>query len=132
MRGKTPLVYKNMVGYLNTLNLITLLRPDCGADSIAAGQLSCDPDRIYEIFGAADSEEKQEIAEMLYSICYIQNEREDFEQAYEKKYGSIQDRRNIVKREMKQSVAKTMTKYFYRNLAEGSRTARRTCRMFSI
>ncbi len=116
--AKTPLVYKNMVGYLNTLNLITLLRPDCGADSIAAGQLSCDPDRIYEIFGAADSEEKQEIAEMLYSICYIQNDREDFEQAYEKKYGSIQDRRNIVKREMKQSVAKTMTKYFYRNLAE--------------
>ena len=55
---------------------------------------------------------------MLYSICYIQNDREDFEQAYEKKYGSIQDRRNIVKREMKQSVAKTMTKYFYRNLAE--------------
>lgn len=114
----TPLVYKNMVGYLNTLDLITLLRPEYSSDSLEVSQLSVDPDAVYALFGAATREEKAEIANMLFSICYIQNDRDDFVAAYEAAYGSITGQETTIKRVMKQSVAKTMTKYFYKNLAE--------------
>ena len=39
--SKIPLIYKNMVGYLNTLNLITLIRPDYQEDSIAMTMTKC-------------------------------------------------------------------------------------------
>lgn len=116
--ANTPLVYKNMVRYLNTLNLITLLRPECSSDSIEISQLSVNPNGVYELFGATTREERAEIASMLFSICYIQNDREDFVAIYEEKYGSISDQETTIKRVMKQSVAKTMTKHFYKNLAK--------------
>ena len=116
--AKTPLVYKNMVGYLRTLDLITLIRPGYEENSIAASQMSTDPNKIYEVFGAKTQEEKNEITHMLYSICYIQTERDDFVTVYEKKYGSIEGQETTVKKIMKESIAQTMTKYFYKNLAE--------------
>lgn len=116
--AKTPLVYKNMVGYLNTLNLITLIRPNYDEKSIVASQMSTEADAIYEVFGTRTQEEQEEIAYMLYSICYIQTEREDFKAAYEKKYGAIDGQEITVKKIMKESIAQTMTKYFYKNLAE--------------
>ena len=47
--AKTPLVYKNMVGYLHTLDLITLIRPNYDETSIAVSQMSTNPEKIYEI-----------------------------------------------------------------------------------
>lgn len=114
----SPLVYKNMVGYLNTLDLITLIRPGYEEDSIELSQLSTNPSAIYEVFGATTNEEKKEIAHMLFSICYIQNDREDFVTIYEKNHGEIEGKETTIKRIMKDSVVKTMTKYFYKNLAE--------------
>ncbi len=114
----TPLVYKNMVGYLHTLDLITLIRPNYDENSIATSQMSTDPNKIYEVFGAKTQEEKEEIAHMLYSICYIQTERDDFVTVYEKANGSIEGKETTVKKIMKESIAQTMTKYFYKNLAE--------------
>ena len=120
---KTPLIYTNMVGYLHTLNLITLLRPDYDENSIAVSQMSTEADMIYEVFGATTDAEKKEIASMLYSICYIQTEREDFSEVYKEKYGEIDGQQITIKKLMKESVAQTMTKYFYKNLAERVRNA---------
>lgn len=114
----TPLVYNNMVGYLHTLDLITLIRPGYEENSIAISQMSTNPNAIYEVFGAKTEEEKKEIAHMLYSICYIQTEREDFVTVYEKENGSISGKELDIKKIMKESVIQTMTKYFYKNLAE--------------
>lgn len=114
----TPLVYKNMVGYLHTLDLITLIRPEYDENSIAASQMSTDPHRIFEVFGAETDEEKRELAYMLFSICYIQNDREDFAAVYEAVYGDIEGQETTVKKIMKESIVQTMTKYFYKNLAE--------------
>ena len=113
-----PLVYNNMVGYLHTLDLITLIRPNYEENSIAISQMSTNPNAIYEVFGAKTAEEKKEIAHMLYSICYIQTEREDFITVYEKNNGALEDKKIEVKKIMKESVIQTMTKYFYKNLAE--------------
>ena len=114
----TPIVYENMVGYLHTLDLITLIRPGYKEDSIAVSQLSNNKNAIYEVLGAKSQEEKKEIINMLYSICYIQNDREDFVKVYERENGSIEGHEITIKRIMKQSIAQTMTKYFYKNLAE--------------
>lgn len=114
----TPLIYNNMVGYLHTLDLITLIRPGYEENSIAIKQMSTDPNALYELFGAKTNAEKKEVAHMLYSICFIQNQREDFITVYEKKNGSISGKELEVKKIMKESVIQTMTKYFYRNLAE--------------
>lgn len=116
--AKTPLVYTNMVGYLNTLDLITLIRPDYNEQSIAISQMSTNPDAIYEVFGAKTEEEKKEIAHMLFSICYIQTEREDFATVYKQENGEIIGQETTIKKIMKESVAQTMTKYFYLNLSE--------------
>lgn len=116
--AKTPLVYKNMVGYLRTLDLITLIRPNYEENSIATSQMSTNPNAIYEVFGAKTDAEKREIAHMLYSICYIQTEREDFATVYNKENGSITGQELNVKLIMKGSIIQTMTKYFYKNLAE--------------
>lgn len=116
--AKTPLVYQNMVGYLHTLNLITLLQPEYDENSVTVSQMSTDPQSIYEIFKAETKEEKREIAAMLFSICYIQNDREDFTGAYEAVNGSIEGQETTVKMIMKESVVQTMTKYFYKHLAE--------------
>ena len=116
--SRTPLVYANMVGYLRTLDLITLIRPGYEENSIAASQMSTNPNKIYELFGAKTDSEKREVINLLYTICYIQNEREDFVDAYKDKYGSMPSDDTDIKIEMKVGVAQTMTKYFYRNLAE--------------
>ena len=115
---KTPLVYKNMVGYLNTLNLITLLRSNYDEKSILVSQMSTNADTLYDLFDAKTQEERDEISHMLYSICYIQTERDDFTTAYSQKYGDIDGQEITIKKIMKESVARTMTKYFYKNLAE--------------
>ena len=117
-QDKTALVYKNMVGYLHTLDLITLIRPEYEQNSIAISQMSNDPEKLYAVFNATTPEEKKEVINLLYSICYIQNDREDFVTVYEEHYGDISEQETTVKRIMKQSIAKTMTKYFYRNLSE--------------
>jgi len=116
--SKTPLVYKTMVGYLNTLNLITLIRAECDEKSIVESQMSNDADTIYEVLGVTTPKEREEIVHMLYSICFIQTEREDFRNAYKEKYGTIDGQEITIKKIMKESVAQTMTKYFYKNLAE--------------
>ncbi len=117
--SKKPVVYANMVGYLNTLNTITLIRPDYEEDSIPVSQMSNDPEELYEALGAAP-EEKNEIRNMLYSICCISDDREDFGSVYEAQYGegSLVECTTEVKDDMRTSIGKTMTKLFYRNLAE--------------
>lgn len=116
--ANSPLVYRNMVGYLNTLDLITLIRPEYSSDAIEVSQLATNPNAIYEVFGATTEEEKKEIAYMLYSICFLQTDREDFVTIYERKNGEINGQEVTIKRIMKESIVKTMTKYFYKNLAE--------------
>lgn len=117
--SKKPVVYANMVGYLNTLNTITLIRPDYQEDSIPVSQMSNDPEKIYEVLGATP-EEKNEIRNMLYSISCISDNREDFGSVYDAQYGegSLVECSTEVKDDMRTSIGKTMTKLFYRNLAE--------------
>ena len=115
-----PLVYKNMVGYLKSLDLITLIRPEYGQTAIEDSTLIVDEDYIYELLGAKTPEEKVEVINLLYSIDYLQNNREDFEAIYQESNGTTLDEstRSTIKRDMKNSICITLTKIFYRNLAE--------------
>lgn len=54
----------------------------------------------------------------MYSIDYLQIEREDLEEEYENETGNTFESRLQVKYEMKKSICVTLAKYFYKNLAE--------------
>jgi len=116
-----PLVYKNMVGYLKSLDLITLISPNYEQSAVEESTLVVDEDNIFKLLGAKTPEEKREVIYLLYSIDYLQNNREDFEAVYMADNGleKMEDStRTTIKREMKNSICITLTKIFYRNLAE--------------
>ena len=115
-----PLVYDDMVGYVRSLDLITMIRPEYDSSVMEDTTLSLDSNKIYEVLGAKTEEEKREVIKMLYSIDYIQSNRVDFNNVYNSNnpgHDAENDRKEIV-REMKQGICITLTKYFYRNLAE--------------
>ena len=115
-----PLVYNDMVGYVRSLDLITMIRPEYDSSAMEDTTLSLDSNKIYEVLGARTEEEKREIIKMLYSIDYIQSDRADFNNIYNANNpgrNAENDRKAII-REMKQGICITLTKYFYRNLAE--------------
>ncbi|MBQ4031036.1 MAG: hypothetical protein II625_04705 [Bacilli bacterium] len=118
-----PLVYKNMIGYLKSLDLITLIRPDYEQTAVEDSTLIVDEDYIFELLGAKTDEEKREVINLLYSIDYLQNNRDDFEAVYQADHGAStktipENTRMEIKRDMKNSVCLSLTKIFYRNLAE--------------
>ena len=65
---------------------------------------------------------KTEAIYLLYSIDYLQNNRDDFERVYKSKTGNNAslnvDTRNAIKMEMKNSIFLSLSKMFYRNLAD--------------
>lgn len=111
-------VYKNFVNYLRSLDLIALLNPSYQEDALEISTLNNNPKEIFEIFGARTEAEKKEIIKLMYSIDYIQIEREDLENEYNRRTGTEIESSLQVKYEMKKSICTTLAKYFYRNLAE--------------
>ena len=118
-----PLVYKNMIGYLKSLDLITLIRPEYEQTAVEDSTLIVDEDYIFELLGAKTDAQKLEVINLLYSIDYLQNNRDDFEAVYQAETGGTgkaipEATRTKIKRDMKNSICLTLTKIFYRNLAE--------------
>ena len=118
-RTMQPLVYKNMIGYLRSLDFITLLRPEYNESAVEDSTLTVDSQNIFDLLGAQTSDEKEEIIRMLYSIDYLQNNRDDLEEML-KEDGITADAetRISIKKDMKNSICLTFAKIFYRNLAD--------------
>ena len=113
----TPLTYRNFVNYLRSADLVALLTKDYSETAFEDSSLLNDSEQIYKIFNANTLSEKKEIISMMYSIDYIQVEREDFEKAYQEGNDQVLDVLNA-KYNMKASVCLTLSKYFYKNLAD--------------
>lgn len=113
-----PLVYKNFVGYLRSLDLIALINPEYKEDALERATINNNPEDLYKIFGVSTLEEKKEIISLMYSIDYLQVEREDLEEEYQKRTGDSIGPSIDVKYRMKKSICTTLAKYFYKNLAE--------------
>lgn len=115
--GLDPLVYTKMVGYLHSLDLVSMLSDKYDENAFELASLTTDRNSFYELFETSSEEEKMEIIKMLYTIDYLQTTREDFVEQYQKANPNGSYDYEALKYEMKPAAVATITKYFYRNLA---------------
>ena len=129
MTGDEPLYYKNYVNYVDSLNFVTMLDKKNGANETEKLDLQKDFKKVYEQFEAMSNKDKVELVNMLASINVIQVEPADFVEKYFNVYGkkldSLGDDKleseaefEEVKLSLKASSMETLTKIFYKNLAE--------------
>lgn len=111
-------VYKNFVNYLRSMDLIALINPNYKENALEISSLNNNPEDLFKIFNAETLEEKKELIKLMYSIDYLQIEREDLEEEYQNETGNSFESSLQVKYEMKKSICVTLAKYFYKNLAE--------------
>ena len=115
--GLDPMVYTKMVGYLHSLDLVTMLTPQYDENAFELASLNMDRDSFYELLEVSSDAEKREIIQMLYTIDFLQTTREDFVEQYAKRNPNATYDYEQLKYEMKPAALMTITKYFYRNLA---------------
>lgn len=120
MKGDIPIVYSTMITYLNSLNLTNFLNDDNTTTEAENLDSYKKLEGLFKLFGASTYEEKIELINMMVSINIIQAEPEDFIKKYEKAYGKEFSEESVfteVKCIIKAEVMQTLTKYFYKNLA---------------
>lgn len=114
--GAEITTYENQVKGLEMMTLATL--PKEGVDSTSLAKISLQPNltQLFDLFNCQTKEDQLEILNMMYAmeICY--NQPAEFSKFYKEQTGktleiySYQD-------SLKGSIAKTLTKSFYENLA---------------
>lgn len=120
--GHGNVVYENPTNYLKYLTLTLSAGSDFDIKAVEDVSVSRNEDDFYNLFGAGTSDEKLEIAEIMYAIELIQNEDRDFGTRYLEHMGldgSILDSDQwiAVKRELKAALATNLAIKFYENLA---------------
>lgn len=111
------LVYEDYVNYLRSMDLVALISPKYNEQALENSTINQNPNDLYAIFNASTPEEQKEVINMMYSVDYLHLTRDDFNFSYESTYNSYNDI-NATKYNMKASIFTTLSKYFYRNLAE--------------
>lgn len=116
-----PLVYQNMINYLESLNISTILNTNVNVKQTENLNLQKNLDKLFEQFNCETEKQKIELINMMMSINIIQVEPDDFEAKYQKVYGenlaNDVDLYSQLKCIIKPEVMETLTKVFYKNLA---------------
>ena len=111
--GRGAITYNNLVSYIDSLNLATILNEDSTMSAEEIG-LQSDNELLYEKFNCKNEQEKEEVIKMMYSIDIIQFGKEDF-------YNQIgelkEDEINVLDRNLKKGICGTLTRNFYDNLS---------------
>lgn len=119
--GDRPSVYHQMIGYLESLSLSTILN-----DAVMVNQTermtfnTGKIETLFEQFDSRNEQDQNEIIKMMYSIEIMQNDSPEFLELYKNKYGKElagQDL-DVLKHTIKNSILTTLTKAFYLNLAK--------------
>jgi len=115
-----PLVYKNMIGYLESLSLVNLCKSDYKVNDTENLSFKRSLDDLFNYFGATTQKEKREILNLMYSIEVMQQSPDDFYELLEEKNAQQKDSELIdkINYTVKGSVCETLTKYFYKNLSD--------------
>jgi len=113
-----PITYKKLIGYLDTLTFLNILRGNAPKETPGLTQQSS-LDRIFQLFGCETESERLELLEMLYAIELFQEEPDDFMVLYAKRLGHEASEAELTKLEieLKNAACQTTAKYFYRNLS---------------
>lgn len=113
-----PITYKNMIGYLESLNISTMLYSDVSALQSEKLCTSRDLDSLFSQFHCETLEDKKEVIKMMFAIDIIQNENEEFLLKYSSSTGVKPLSEDILnmKYELKPDICTTYLKSFYRSL----------------
>ncbi len=118
--GDDLVTYQTMVGYLQSVDLVTFLPEDVTAYYAETISFYQDPNLLFRLFGCKTREDNIEVAKMMKAIDVIQMSPADFMDAYAEKYRvDISDDAKVdeLRRQLKPAIALTLTKSFYRTLA---------------
>lgn len=120
LTGHKPLVYENMIGYLESLSLVNILNDNYKVNDTEKLSFKRTLDDLYNYFNVTSDLDKKEILNMMYSIQVMQQAPSDFYNAYEETTGKKKDSSVVdeVNYTVKSSVCETLTKLFYRNLSK--------------
>lgn len=117
--GHEPLVYKNRIGYLESLSLVNITNENYKVNDTEKLSFKRDLNDLYNYFNVSSDKDKREILNMMYSLEVMQASPDDFYKNYAKQTGNektdeIVDEVNYT---VKSSICSTLTKLFYRNLS---------------
>ena len=117
--GCDPITYKSMIGYLDSMSLINLLKQSYKVGDTEALSFSRTLDKLYNYFDATTDEEKKDILKLMYSIEVLQRDPEDFYKKYKQVYGEDKSQKIIdkVRYQVKSSICSKFSQIFYKNLA---------------
>ena len=118
--GDDLVTYQTMVGYLQSVDLVTFLPENIPAYYAETISFYQEPNLLFKLFGCKTREDNIEIAKMMKAIDIIQMSPDDFMNAYAAKYQvDVSNDENLIelRRQLKPAIALTLTKSFYRTLA---------------
>lgn len=115
-----PMTYANMVNYIQSLDLATMLDSSVPANYVETLYFYNDLDKLFSLFDAETDEQKQEIYQMIYSLEIMQMEPADVKEAYQRVYGQewTDEIRDDLNNRVKRPIVQTLTKVFFVKLAD--------------
>lgn len=118
--GQEPSTYQQMIGYLESMSLVTILNDNVEVNQTERITFQNKLEPLFEQFNATTEEQKKELLKMMFAIDILQTDTEDFVSAYETKYNIKlnEESLNTYKHTIKGSICTTLTKQFYANLAK--------------
>ena len=115
-----PMTYGNMVRYIVTMDLATMLQKNVPVNYAETINFYCDPQMLFDLFVCETEQDKEEIYHLIYGLEMMHTQSEDVKKAYKENYGtelsgSVADEFNNT---IKRPIIKTLTKSFYRTIAQ--------------
>lgn len=118
--GHSPLVYKNMIGYLESLSIVNLVSDSYKVNDTEELSFKRSINDLYKYFDVTTESDKKEVLNLMYSIEVMQQAPDAFYKLLEKQTGKSKDSVLIdeINYTVKGSICETLTKLFYKNLSK--------------
>lgn len=117
--GAENSTYENQVKALEALTFTTILKDGVDETTLAKVSLQPDLNELFNIFNCQTDQDKIEILNMMYALEICLNQPTEFTKFYKEKTGTTLDLYSY-QDSLKTSIAQTLTKRFYENLATRS------------
>lgn len=130
--GAETSAYENQVKALEALTLATVLKDGVDETTLAKVSLQSDLNELFAVFNCQTDKDKVEVLNMMYAFEICLNQPSEFTKFYKEKTGVALDLYSY-QDSLKSSVAQSLTKKFYENLASFSFQNDRTLKeIFSL
>ncbi len=125
-----PTVYETYVKALQSIAVATVLHADY--QSVGAISLSSDLEDLFALFGADTKEDQLETLQMMYAFEIALTQSNEFYQAYKQEFGPFTDNRISYHNKLFASAGTSLTKVFYRNMADNLTSGMTLQEVFSL